>query len=247
MPLRIAPFQPSAEDKARINAVAEAIALNRLYRPVSAPLVSSSTRDLVQAAAEEVGADPLPVRAPQQRVSERGTHAERHGREYVRLVRAVLREVALGRGGQPETQALAEQAQRHEALMRAVSGEDRTRRQHDGSMFLFKDRRGAWAFTLGLKHSSHFGHLWPIQHSTDALAALDDDALASLGRWCSSVSPEERTTPGRVPDSDTLIYRMDRGTLTLRSTVAAKYPGLAQALHLLALSAWPVEVPARSD
>lgn len=242
MPLRLAPFQPSNEDKARINAVAEAIALNRLYRPGSAPLVSSSTRALVQAAAEEVGADPLPVRAPQQRVSERGAQAEKHGREYVRLVRAVLREVALGRGGQPQAQMLAAQAQRHEALMRTASGEDRTRRQYDGDMYSFRDSRGSWAFELNLRYSSRHGHLWPVRHGSNVLGELDDDALVSLGRWCSSVSAEERDTPGRIPDSGELIYREHKGCLELRAAIATKYPGLAHALRLLALSAWPVEV-----
>jgi len=127
--------------------------------------------------------------------------------------------------------------------MRRLSGEKGERRPREGLMFEFKFGHQALAFELRLRFGSNSGYLYAW---SEALGDLDDDARRSLGRWCSSVSPEERGTPGRVPDSGELIYRNDRGTLTLRAAIATRYPELPQALHLLALSAWPVEVPALS-
>jgi hypothetical protein len=244
MPLRIAPFQPSNEDKARINAVAEAIAVNRLYRPVNAPLVSAATQALVRDAGISVGADPIPERQRQKPASAESAEADRHARAYIRLSRQVLSEVQAGRGGEFRTQQLAQKAQEHELEMRQLSGERADRRSRDGSTFQFKHAGQQLAFTLRLNFGPTIGHLYAW---SEALSDLDDDARRSLGRWASSVSPEERGMPGPIPERAELIYRLDRGSLTLRSTVATKYPGLAQALHLLALSAWPVEVHARSD
>jgi len=239
MSLRLAPFQPSNEDKARINAVAEAIALNRVYHPRSKPLVSAEVRELVQAAAVEAGADPVVERPSQPRASTDGQAADYHGRAFIRLTRQVLAEVQAGRGGEPHTRDLACKAQDHELEMRRLSGEKGERRPREGSMFEFKFGRQTLAFELRLRFGPNSGHLYAW---SEALHDLDDDARRSLGRWCSSVSPEERGTPGRVPDSGELIYRQHKGTLELRAAIATRYPGLALALHLLALSAWPVEV-----
>jgi hypothetical protein len=176
--------------------------------------------------------------------SAESAEADRHARAYIRLSRQVLSEVQAGRGGEFRTQQLAQKAQEHELEMRQLSGERAARRSRDGSMFQFKHAGQQLAFTLRLNFGPTIGHLYAW---SEALSDLDDDARRSLGRWAGSVSPEERGTPGRVPDSHELIYRDDRGTLTLRATIATRYPGLAQALHLLALSAWLIEVPALSD
>ncbi len=239
MSLRLAPFQPSIEDKIRINAVAEAIALNRVYRPVSQGLVSQEVRDLVQEAAISVGAEPGVHRPTQPRASTDGQAADHHGRAYICLTRQVLTEVQVGRGAEPRTIQLADQAQGHEIEMRRLSSETKHRRALDGSMFQFKHQRVTLAFDLRLRFSPALRHLWAW---SEALGDLDDDARQNLGRWCSSVSPEERALPGRIPESDELIYREHKGSLELRASIASKFPGLALALHTLASSAWPVEV-----
>lgn len=244
MSLRLAPFNPSNEEKKRINAVAEAIALNRLYRPVSTPLVSAEVRELVQEAAISVGAEPVVKRPSQQRASTDGRAADFHGRAFIRLTRQVLMEVQAGRGAELRTIQLADQAQGHEIEMRRLSSETKQRRALDGSMFQFKHQGVTLAFDLRLRFDNSTRHLWAWN---EALGDLDDDARRSLGRWCSSISPEERITPGRVPDSDELIYREHKGALELRASIASKFPGLALALHTLALSAWPVEVSPLSD
>lgn len=132
-------FSPTAADKIRINAVAEAIALERYYESPSRPLIFPQTRQLVQLAAVEVGADPLPARQERQQApSSEGAAKDTHGLAYIRLMREVLREVAAGRGGQVKAQQLAQRAMQHDQQMRAGYEAPGARRRLDGEAYEFK-------------------------------------------------------------------------------------------------------------
>ena len=234
-------FTPSPDDKARINAVAEAVAFERFYQTTSQPLVSREVRLMVEEAAISAGADPKPQQPRQQSPSQEAAASDAHGHAFIRLTRQLLVEVASGRGGGENALLIAQSAMKHDQLMRAGYQAPGARRPKDGSEYVFTHDGIQQVFSLHLGYSRFHRHLI-VRHSSEL--DVDDAALMDFGRWATSMSPEERERSGRAPDRAELIYREHKGSLVLRDSIAGNYAGLPEVLHALALSARPViDVP----